>query len=96
MWFFINIELNITKMRTQVFIFVIISTFNLARTQVPSYGYCPDISVEEDFDLERYMGKWYEYARYPFVYEVARKCNSVHYDKDDRKSFTISNKSVDR
>lgn len=82
--------------KSAVCVLLIISGLQLVRMQVPAYGLCPDITVEEDFDINRYMGKWYEYARYPFVYEVARKCNMVYYEKEDRKTISISNESIDR
>lgn len=77
-------------------VFLVISALHLVRSQVPAYGVCPDVTVEEDFDINKYMGKWYEYARYPFVSEDARKCSVVYYEKDDRKTITIWNESVDR
>lgn len=89
--------LFLVKMRTlSVCVLLVISALHLVRSQVPAYGLCPDITVEEDFDINKYMGKWFEYARYPFVNEVARKCNMVYYEKDDRKTISITNESIDR
>ncbi|KAL5281896.1 hypothetical protein ACFFRR_005291 [Megaselia abdita] len=79
-----------------VSVFLITFGIESVWTQIPAYGLCPDVVVEEDFDINSYMGKWFEYARYPFVYEVARKCNTVYYKKDDRKTISISNESIDR
>lgn len=79
-----------------VCVFSIIFGLHLVRAQVPAYGLCPDVTVEDDFDINNYMGKWYEYARYPIVTEVPRKCNMVYYEKDDRKTISISNESIDK
>lgn len=79
-----------------VCVFFIFYGIQLAWTQVPAYGSCPDVIVEDDFDINKYIGKWYEYARYPYVYEVPKKCNTVNYEKDDRKTISITNESIDR
>ena len=38
-----------------------------------------DLSVEGDFDIEKYLGEWYEIARFDFSYERGMtRCKSVY------------------
>lgn len=46
-------------------------------------GPCPSVqanfTVMQDFDPERYYGKWYEQARYPVPYEFGQRCITATY-----------------
>ncbi|KAK9869276.1 hypothetical protein WA026_003028 [Henosepilachna vigintioctopunctata] len=37
-------------------------------------GSCPKVNVEENFDLNRYLGVWYEAEKYHDVNGIAGKC----------------------
>uniref|UniRef100_A0A8C2XC03 Apolipoprotein D n=1 Tax=Cyclopterus lumpus TaxID=8103 RepID=A0A8C2XC03_CYCLU len=41
-------------------------------------GRCPQPSVQEDFDVTKYMGTWYEIEKLPAVFERG-KCNQATY-----------------
>lgn len=51
----------------------------LARAQVPFLGACPELKPMKDFDLQRYMGKWFEAERYFSVFEFGGKCVQSNY-----------------
>lgn len=47
------------------------------------FGSCPKIPVAQNFDLNLYLGKWYEIARskdFPFEFG---KCAQADYDIND-------------
>ncbi|KAK9873418.1 hypothetical protein WA026_022482 [Henosepilachna vigintioctopunctata] len=37
-------------------------------------GSCPKVNVEENFDLNRYLGVWYEAEKYHEPFEIGGKC----------------------
>ncbi|XP_071522366.1 apolipoprotein D-like [Panulirus ornatus] len=56
----------------------------LGHAQVISIGKCPEFIPKVDFQVERYLGKWYEIGRYPTVDEYGQSCNFAEYsDKGD-------------
>ncbi|XP_076445787.1 apolipoprotein D-like [Babylonia areolata] len=40
---------------------------------------CPKPPVKNDFDVTQYMGKWWEYQRFPAPFEFASTCGSANY-----------------
>jgi len=54
------------------------------RAQVFSYGNCPKYEVKQNFDKDKYLGKWYEYSNYFAVFQLFGKCVVAEYtDKSD-------------
>ena len=47
--------------------------------QVMSFGECPNPPILGDFNLTLFMDKWFEYARYPSIFEPEVKCKSEVY-----------------
>jgi apolipoprotein D and lipocalin family protein len=50
---------------------------------------------ERKFDMEKYQGRWYEIARYPFLYEI--NYNKIHADytyEPDSNMFKIKNTAL--
>ncbi|KAG8224629.1 hypothetical protein J437_LFUL003063 [Ladona fulva] len=46
---------------------------------------CPDVEVNDYFDVERYMGVWYEIAKYPNIFQLNGKCTAAQYTLADGK-----------
>ncbi|XP_029381214.1 apolipoprotein Da, duplicate 1 [Echeneis naucrates] len=44
----------------------------LIRAQVPHWGPCPEPSVQPGFNLEKFMGRWFEIAKLPAQFEKGR------------------------
>nr|XP_033494020.1 gamma-glutamyl hydrolase-like [Epinephelus lanceolatus] len=59
-------------------LFVLLLTAAAAHSQSYHPGKCPRPSVQEDFDVKRYMGTWYEIEKLPAVFERG-KCNQATY-----------------
>lgn len=45
----------------------------------------------ENFDLSRYLGTWYEIARFDFRFEKDMNNTSAQYDIDEKKNVTVLN-----
>nr|AYV99614.1 venom polypeptide [Dolopus genitalis] len=54
---------------------------------------CPEMSVMTDFNIEKYMGVWYENQKYPFAFEVLGRCISAKYGMNADGTVSISNKA---
>ncbi|XP_052084767.1 apolipoprotein D-like isoform X1 [Mytilus californianus] len=74
-------------------IFFVISV-SLATCQVPRWGRCPDIPVKQNFDADRYLGKWYENEKFFFLAELGLKCISANYSLNNDGSIKVLNAGV--
>ncbi|GFO12628.1 apolipoprotein d [Plakobranchus ocellatus] len=55
-------------------------------------GSCPVVHGQPTLDTERYLGTWYEYQRFPAVFEFALDCTSAQYDLiEDGKISVLNN-----
>ncbi|XP_070709228.1 apolipoprotein D-like [Pempheris klunzingeri] len=59
-------------------LFVLLLTAAGADGQSFHLGKCPQPSVQEDFNITKYMGTWYEIEKLPAVFEKG-KCNQATY-----------------
>ncbi|KAK9869281.1 hypothetical protein WA026_003033 [Henosepilachna vigintioctopunctata] len=62
--------------------------------QVPVLDDCPDFDVVENFDLNRYLGKWYEQYRYANFFELMGKCVTAEYSLNANGSVNVHNAQV--
>lgn len=53
-----------------------------------------DLPVIQDFDLERYLGKWYEIARMDFFWEKGLKNVTAIYEKKDDGTIRVKNQGI--
>ncbi|KAH8240627.1 hypothetical protein KR026_002186, partial [Drosophila bipectinata] len=68
----------------------------LGEAQVPFPGKCPDVKVMDTFDLEAYLGVWYEYSKYPFAFEIGKKCIYANYGIVDNSTVSVVNGAINR
>ncbi|KAH8251355.1 hypothetical protein KR032_009323, partial [Drosophila birchii] len=68
----------------------------LGNAQVPFPGKCPDVKVMDTFDVEAYMGIWYEYSKYPFAFEIGKKCIYANYSIIDNSTVSVVNAAINR
>ncbi|KAK3746056.1 hypothetical protein RRG08_065221 [Elysia crispata] len=65
-------------MKTAIFLLMLwIASVNA--TFVITEGKCPDVSAQSTLSVERYLGIWYEYMRFPAVFEPGSECTSATY-----------------
>lgn len=53
------------------------------------------VDVVEDFDEEKYLGKWYELARFDFFWEKNLKNVTAEYSKNEDGSIKVVNSGFD-
>ena len=68
----------------------------IAVAQIPSLGWCPDYVPMAEFNMERYLGTWYEAERYFTVLEAGSRCVSTNYTKAVDGRVLVSNQITNR
>ncbi|KAK7108370.1 apolipoprotein D-like [Littorina saxatilis] len=58
------------------------------------WGACPEPPVVEDFDINSYVGTWYEYERFPVPYEALIKCGQATYNIIDDTTVSVNNTGI--
>jgi apolipoprotein D and lipocalin family protein len=53
-----------------------------------------DVEVIQDFDLQKYLGKWYEIARFDFFWEKNLKNVTAEYSMNEDGSVKVKNEGV--
>lgn len=48
------------------------------------------------FRILQYMGVWYEYAAYPFAFEIGKKCIYANYSLIDNSTVSVVNAAINR
>ncbi|CAJ1081661.1 apolipoprotein D-like isoform X3 [Xyrichtys novacula] len=71
-------------------LFVVLLTAVGADSQSFHRGNCPKPSVQEDFNVTKYMGTWYEIEKLPAVFERG-KCNQATYTLLDDGTVKVRN-----
>lgn len=78
----------------RVYILFILATITSA--QIPNLGFCPDYLPMADFDVNRFLGKWYEAERYFQFSELASRCVVTDYAKASSGRIYVSNEVTNR
>jgi len=64
--------------------------------QVPGFGGCPDFDSQADFDMNRYLGTWYEAEHYVNIFEIGTRCVKTNYTKAIDGRYLVSNEIMNR
>lgn len=64
--------------------------------QIPNLGFCPNYAPMLNFDIDRFLGKWYEAERYFAVSEVGSRCVTTEYSKAPNGRIYVSNEITNR
>lgn len=78
--------------RVHIFLAFVVAS----RAQIPSLGFCPEYLPMADFDMERFLGKWYEAERYFQFSEVAARCVVTDYARAASGKIYVSNEVTNR
>ncbi|KAK3600406.1 hypothetical protein CHS0354_026638 [Potamilus streckersoni] len=81
--------MKICKQRILLTLALVLVTSTLA--QVFSFGKCPNVQVKQNFQLESYMGKWYENRRFFAIFEVFSSCVSANYSLKNDSHVRVIN-----
>ncbi|KAG8227696.1 hypothetical protein J437_LFUL005397 [Ladona fulva] len=68
----------------------------LTSAQIPGFTGCPEYRAMDDFDMDRFTGKWFESQRYFQVLEVGTRCVATDYKKLADGKFAVANEMVTR
>ncbi|XP_004531464.1 apolipoprotein D [Ceratitis capitata] len=66
----------------------------LTAAQVPFPRNCPEVKVPSEFTADAYMGTWYEYAKYPHIFEIAKRCMFARYTNKGNNTIGVINTSI--
>lgn len=75
---------------------IFIISLTVVRSQVPSFGGCPIYEPMTGFELERFMGTWFEVERYFTVTELAARCISASYERQSDNLIWVNNSVTNR
>ncbi|XP_049302739.1 apolipoprotein D isoform X2 [Bactrocera dorsalis] len=74
---------------------IVLVSAKMVAGQVVKVGPCPSgIETVQDFDAEAYLGVWYEYSKYPFVFEAGGKCVQAVYGALTNDSVSVLNSQL--
>ncbi|KAG7310786.1 hypothetical protein JYU34_003607 [Plutella xylostella] len=62
-----------------------------ASAQIPSLGWCPDLQPMANFNMNRFLGTWYEAERYFTVSELGSRCVTTNYESTPEGRILVSN-----
>lgn len=72
-----------------VYILLLLALYT--RAQIPNLGFCPDYLPMAEFDIDQFLGKWYEAERYFQFSEVASRCVVTDYARAPSGKIYVSN-----
>ncbi|CAG4986206.1 unnamed protein product [Parnassius apollo] len=62
--------------------------------QIPSLGFCPDYQPMADFNINHFLGTWYEAERYFSVSELGTRCVTTKYESTPEGRIIVSNEII--
>lgn len=77
-------------------IILTLSALAWASAQIPNLGFCPEYIPMANFDMERFLGVWYEAERYFQLSEVVSRCVMTNYTKGTDGRYHVSNQVTNR
>ncbi|KAG7205485.1 hypothetical protein KM043_007472 [Ampulex compressa] len=75
---------------------IALSALALAAAQVPNLGYCREYVPMADFDMNKFLGVWYEAERYFQLSEVISRCVMSNYTLEPDGKLRVSNEVRNR
>ncbi|XP_067398934.1 apolipoprotein D [Emydura macquarii macquarii] len=72
---------------------LLFSLLRITEGQTFHWGQCPDIPVQENFDVTKYVGKWYEIEKLPARFEKGN-CNQANYSLKETGKIKVLNQEL--
>ncbi|XP_048779424.2 apolipoprotein D-like [Ostrea edulis] len=66
-----------------------------AKTQVFSLGKCPTVKTQESFDINKYLGDWYEIYKFEASFEGKQKCIRANYQMKSDGHIRVENTGIE-
>jgi len=77
--------------RLELIVLAVVSVWCGVTGQEVFWGSCPVVSVQQNFDINRYMGKWYEQQRFFAIFEIGTNCVTAEYTLEDTGAVKVNN-----
>lgn len=77
-------------------VFLLLIGIGLAAGQVPGFGGCPEFDSQPDFDMNKFLGTWYEAERYVNIFEAGTRCVKTNYTKAVDGRYLVANEIMNR
>ncbi|XP_015186402.1 PREDICTED: uncharacterized protein LOC107071706 [Polistes dominula] len=75
---------------------ILTTTLAVISAQIPTLGWCPEYVPMANFDMNRFLGTWYEAERYFQLAEVVSRCVMSNYTKGPDGKLRVSNEVTSR
>lgn len=62
--------------------------------QVPFLGACPATTAVTDFDLNKYLGMWYEIRSFPAIFQLGATCVQAKYSLNSNGTVEVDNRGL--
>ncbi|XP_052238582.1 apolipoprotein D-like [Dreissena polymorpha] len=59
--------------------------------QVTDFGCCPNVKVQENFDIKRYMGRWFEERKFYAEFQAGVTCSFAEYTLQGDGTVKVNN-----
>lgn len=82
------------QLKMSIYAALLLLICQMTAAQVPFPRSCPEVKVPKDFNADAYMGTWYEYAKYPHIFEIAKRCMSARYTNKGNNTIGVVNTSI--
>jgi len=76
------------------YVFGVVLMASLALAQNPGFGRCPKTKAVTEFDVEAYVGRWFEISAYPFFPTAASRCVESDLSLNENGTISILNKRI--
>uniref|UniRef100_A0A8B9NS21 Apolipoprotein D n=1 Tax=Apteryx owenii TaxID=8824 RepID=A0A8B9NS21_APTOW len=80
-------------LQTAVLLSVLLGLVGFGKGQTFHMGPCPDPPVQENFDITKYVGKWYEIEKLPSNFEKG-SCIQANYLLEENGKVKVINKEL--
>jgi len=77
-------------------VYLLFTLICASQAQIPSFGFCPDYLPMPHFDMNGFLGKWYEAERYFQFNELASRCVVTDYAVGPNGKIYVSNEVTNR
>ncbi|XP_011639852.1 apolipoprotein D-like [Pogonomyrmex barbatus] len=77
-------------------IILTLSVLAWASAQIPNLGFCPEYIPMANFNMQRFMGVWYEAERYFQLSEVVSRCVMTNYTRGSDGKYRVINQVTNR
>lgn len=78
----------------RVIFFAVVAMAALTMAQIPSLGRCPTVKTQENLDINRYLGFWYEIEVFPTIFEKG-KCTRAKYTLKPDGHIEVYNRGIE-